>query len=202
MVIDLEKFEARAREPGRTRVELENMRHNALNQGLMEYAAVADAVLRERYPAVPVRRGGGATPTLALYRETRKDFSSGKDAYVWLIERMRDSRPGLLESLTAERKRSSHRLFFAKRALDLFPDRPDLAQGHANVAPLQGGWFANVNLNHAQKFEQLKVLASACELRHLVDWSFEVLDSTPALTQAQAQATLGERLLDDLDSVK
>jgi len=43
------------------------MKANAAAKGAVEYARIADEVLRERFP-IKAKAGGGATPTVANFR--------------------------------------------------------------------------------------------------------------------------------------
>jgi hypothetical protein len=83
--MDIQKFEQILRAPTRTRKELETMKTSALRNGEIEMAHLAEAVLKEHFP-VANKRGGGATPTAATFRDSHKNFGSGKEAYLWLIE--------------------------------------------------------------------------------------------------------------------
>ena len=58
-----ERFEQLARLPNRTREDLEAMRFNALVKGERELAAVAAAVLTERFPVQAKQRSGPTRTT-------------------------------------------------------------------------------------------------------------------------------------------
>ena len=70
--MDIERFATLVRNPTRTRAELEQMRANALAKNLHDFVQVVDDVLRERFPNKPTKKGGGKTPTMAVFRSDRK----------------------------------------------------------------------------------------------------------------------------------
>lgn len=201
--MDITQFEARARNPSLTRAELESLVENALAKGNKEFDAMAAEVLRERFPTAK-RKSAGATPTTASIKGRVEQLASGKDAYIWLVERLRNHRPGLL---SAYRERQSHSLnpggrsYFATSVEALFPQGSTLAVTPGTCVELQEGWFANVNLNHAQKFDILLTLAAIAGLRYPDDWDFKVTGATESLSEKQASAVLSETLLRELGAL-
>ncbi|PNG50280.1 MULTISPECIES: hypothetical protein [unclassified Variovorax] len=198
--MDIAQFEARARNPSLTREELESLKANALAKGNKEFAAIAAEVLDERFPMAK-HKSAGATPTTATINGRVEQSVSGKDAYIWLVERLRDHRPGLL-SVYLQRKshyfKRGGRAYFAKSVEALFPQGSALAATPGTWVELQEGWFANVNLNHAQKFAILLRLAAIAGLRYPDDWDFKVTGATESLSEKQASAALSEALLHEL----
>lgn len=198
--MDASDFERWARNPSLGRAELETMQANALAKGNREFAAIAAAVLVERFPAA-LKKSGGATPTTAVFLERKVDFPSGKDAYIWLVQRFREHYPGLLENQDRWHQRAFHgvkRKYFGRSPESLFPAGSPLASQQGNYVELTDGWYANVNLNHEQKFDILLKLAAVCQLQYFDQWDFQVTGATPDLSKAQKQVTLGQELLEEL----
>ena len=201
--MDIVKFEAMARDPARTREELDNLVANALAKGNREFAAIATEVLRDRFPHAK-RKGGGATPTTARILVRAEQFDSGKDAYVWLIERLRDRHPGLLDVFCDTQwntSGSSGRRLFSKSIDSLFPLESTLSEKSGTYVKLQLDWFANINLNHAQKFDALLRLAAVANLRYPADIDFKVTGATENLMEKQQSAALSEKLLRELEEL-
>jgi len=199
--MDIAQFEAMARNPARTREQLETLEKNALAKGNREFAAVASEALHDRFPQAK-RKSGGATPTTAVILGRTEQFDSGKDAYIWLIERLRNHHNGLLETYCSMRSLGSNgRDHFARSADALFPPGSALAEKSGTHLQLQEGWFANVNLNHGQKFELLLRLAAVARLRYPTDIDFRVTGATENLSDKQRSAALSEQLLRELDEL-
>ena len=93
-IISIEEFERRLRNV--PRADLQLLVANAKRNANPDYAKLAQEVLHERFP-LPTRRSG-ATPTTATFKGRAKHFSTGKDAYIWLLERFRHHKPRLLEN--------------------------------------------------------------------------------------------------------
>lgn len=198
--MDVADFERRARNPSLSREELETLKVNALAKGNREFASIAEEVLIERFPATS-KKGGGATPTTAVFLGRNEDFPSGRDAYLWLIQRFREHHPNLLESQERWHQRafrSVKRKYFAKSPEALFAPGSKLASQNGNYAELTEGWFANANLNHQQKFDILLRLAGICQLQYPDQWDFQVAGATRDLAEFQKQVKLGQALLKEL----
>lgn len=123
LMIDANEFEKRARNPALTRDQLETLKANALAKCNNEFAAIAIDVLLERFP-IAVKKSGGATPTTAVFVGKTQDFKTGKVAYLWLVERLRNHRSDLLESQSRWHQRAfvgASRKYFARSPKELFP---------------------------------------------------------------------------------
>ena len=198
--MDAAEFEKRARDPALNREQLETLKVNALAKGNREFAAIANEVLLDRFPT-SARKSGAATPTTTHFVGRTEDFSKGKDAYLWLVQRFREHRPGLLESQDRWHQRAFKgrtRRYFAASPRELFPEDSAQSEQASNFSELPGGWYANVNLDHGQKFDILLRLAAICQLKYPDDWDFRVAGATVLLTEKQAAVVLGERLLEEL----
>ena len=87
--MDIQEFERRARDPRRTRAELENMKVNAVAKGAVEYARIADEVLRDRFPIkATAHLSGGrvnsvttrhSTPRLICRKAAARHLGNGVD---------------------------------------------------------------------------------------------------------------------------
>jgi len=178
--MNIERFEQIARDPRKTREELENMKKNALTNGKPEFAAIANEVLLQRFP-VKGRRSGGATPTTGTFRGRSEEFDSGKDAYLWLVEQCCRYRPDTLDKyvvLHAKAGARSKGRRFATNGNDLFPEGSRRRGDRAFYSKVSNGWFADTNLNHTDKFATLMQLSYVCGLEYEVDWDFRVTGAT------------------------
>ncbi len=97
--MDLDRFGELVRNSSRTKDELIQMRKIAILKGEVDFAIVAEEVLNERFPTwEKPRKSSGPTPTTAIFKSETRDFNNGKEAYIWLIEKLRSARVGLLDS--------------------------------------------------------------------------------------------------------
>jgi hypothetical protein len=198
--MDVIDFERRARKPTLSRDELETLKLNALAKDNREFAAIVDEILRERFSAVS-RKSGGATPTTAVFLNREQDFPSGKDAYLWLVQRFREHKSGLFESQELWHRRAfkgATRTYFATSPQELFPKGSEQSSISSNFSEIPGGWYANVNLSHGQKFDILLGLSAVCNLEYLKHWDFRVVGASLALAEKKKHVARGQELLEEL----
>lgn len=175
MIVDRNKFLDLLRSR-RTREEIEQMWRNALNKGETELAGLAKQHLHERYPPKKPRTGG-ATPTLASFREEEKWFPTAKEAYVWLIGRFIEDKPDILESeewktdFVAKGRAVN---YFAQDLKSLFLHSPHLADDPNMYSRLGRGWFVDLNLSNDQKFDILTRFSAVAEYKFREDWNWRV----------------------------
>lgn len=156
------------------------MGRNALEKGEKECAAIASEVLKSRFP-VTTKRGGGATPTTARFLKEARKFDSGKEAYLWLIAKFAEYRSDVLDRYVALHHGAdsySKGCRFARNRLDLFPEGSKRRGNTAHSAKLEGGWFADTNLSHDDKFVTLIQLSYVCDLEYAEHWEFRVTGAT------------------------
>lgn len=168
----------------RTRGELENMKANALLKGNADLAHIAEEILQERFP---IKTGGhGSTPTTALFRGQRRQFDSGKRAYLWLIQEFRLYRPKILDEYEAlnTRAKSVGRLY-ARTPESLFATGSPHAGNPAFYEKVAEGLYAYTNLNHEAKFKGLVQLGHLANLEFPRDWHFRVDRGTQELADRQ-----------------
>ena len=196
--MDTERFEKMARNPSRMREELENMKRNAIANGQTELAHIAEKVLRERFP-VKTKKASGATPTTAVFRDRSETFPSGKEAYLWLVEQFKSYCPAVLEQYEAlhERARSSGRRF-ARNPESLFPSGSKRAGDSSYYSALSGGWYADTNINHRDKFSALLQLGYIAKLEYPAGWAFRVEGGTQELAAQQEMVVMANQMLDEL----
>jgi len=197
--MDIRKLEAIARS-AKTRAELEQLKTNVLARGDAESARLVETVLTERFP-VRTKQRGGTTQTEATFKGRRESFDSGKEAYLWLLERLRATDPLAVEKFLDLQGRSAPRARgrrFASTREGLFPPGSPRASVPSYSAQLPGGWYADVNLSHKDKFATLLVLSHVCSLRYPLDWEFRPLGSTRALREHQEAVVRAKELLDEL----
>ena len=179
------------------------MMDNALKEGAKEHAAVARGQLDKRFSGWDAARSkkGGAKQTVVTFRDEKHDFSSAKDAYVWLVERFLRTKPKVFSDPSDETlylALGNRRNYFARSVAALFHGSPDLADNPNNYTKLSTGWFANVNLSNAQKFEILLRFGVLTELEYGTAWDWEVLDPTEELMDKQAAVLKSRELLNEL----
>lgn len=201
--MSIDEFARRVKDPERTKDELNTMRKNALAKAKPEFAEIVEEELDRRFPAWDKPKTmSGPTPTTAIFGSTEKKFTNGKDAYLWLIEMFRSVKPDLLESQSKWHEKAfkgAKRFNFARRPSDLFPDRSDLARSRGNFGLLADGWFANANINHAQKFDILLRLGVICGLSYPNDWDFRVTGASQGLEEKQKFSILVAELTKELE---
>lgn len=198
--MDISRFEQLARDPRRTRAELETMKGNALAKGQVEFAKIAAEILAERFSPI-TRRGGGRTPTTATFRSRSGDFESGKDAYVWLVQQFFKYRNDALEKYSDLHRRAGTRskgCRFARNPNDLFPENSIRRGNSAHYVALPSGWYADTNLNHKDKFATLIQLSYVCDLEYGIDWDFRVTGATEELLEHQETIIRAREMLDEL----
>lgn len=179
------------------------MLENAKAKGLREYAAIAKAELDRRFAGwdrVKSRRGG-AKPTIARFLGKEQHCDSSKDAYVWLVERFINKNPKVFDEPSKDTlfvALGKRRNYFGRSAARMFSGNPELAENSSNYVQLSNGWYANTNLNNAQKFDILMRLAALARLKYPEQWGFEVLDPSDALMDRKDAIRTAMRLLDEL----
>jgi hypothetical protein len=137
---------------------------NAIRKGAREHAAIAKGELDHRFPGwdkVQSKRGG-SKPTIATFQGRVEHFPTTKEAYVWLVERFANAKPELFSDPSKETvgvANGRNRNYFARSPENLFRETPELAENSSNFVRLSNGWYANVNLNNAQKFSILARLS-------------------------------------------
>jgi len=185
--MDPSRFEQLARNPARTRDDLESMKANALSKGETELAHIAEEVLRERFP-IRTKAPSGRTPTTAIFREHKEQFDSGKDAYLWLVNEFKRYRPTIFhdyEKLHVRAKSAGRR--YARTPESLFPPGSPRAGNPAYYAELGGGWYADINVNHQNKFSALVQLGHLAGLEFPRNWNLHVEGGTQELADQQKQ---------------
>jgi hypothetical protein len=184
--IDIATFRKRAENPALDKSQLQALRENAARSGGEEYASIVDEVLARRFPPTRVTAGSG-TPTTVTFLSAVNHFDTGKEAYLWLIEQLRRARPDLLENYetSKSRKENAGSRFSTRKSAILPKDSKRLAKLDDYATPISDGWYADVNLDHDQKFSILVRLAGLCGLQFGKDWDFAVTGATRDLAEHQ-----------------
>jgi hypothetical protein len=110
-----------------------------------------------------------STPTTATFRGTPKEFSSEKDAYLWMLGRFISCEPQLFTG-TASHLR--YLCYGARGAIYFSRSRVELRKPQ----PLPNGWYVELNLGNTQKIRNLGKLASAAQLKYGTDWKWDALN--------------------------
>jgi hypothetical protein len=201
--MDIERFTAQVRNPERTREELETMRANAIDKNATEFVRVVDDVLLERFPNKLTKKGGGKTSTTAVFRSKTEHFESGKEAYLWLVEQFCRFHKIVLVEYDQLHTRAGNRSRgkrFSRNHQSLFPEGSRRRGDPSYYAAVGDGWYADVNLNHDDKFAALLQLSYLAKLEYEQDWEFKVHGATEQLKEHQKRVIRGRKLLDELFS--
>lgn len=198
-----ERFRTLVRDPSRTRQDIEQMMRNAIAKGESELAHIAKEVLDSRFPGWDTvrHRASGARPTTTYFRKTKRRFDTSKEGYVWLLERFISVKPKLFETINWETvfvAKGRKRNYFGKDLKAMFHGSPHLADDRNNYVRLSNGWYANTNLNNAQKFDILGRFAAIAKLEYEEDWRWDVDDPSDELKAHEERRALAKRLLDEL----
>lgn len=178
--MNIEIFEQKARNTGRTQKELLNLLHNAHEKNKPDYAVVVEDVLNERYPdwESDCQKKGGARPTVVRFKSEEKAFPSGKTAYFWMIENFINNYPSIFNEINWETifvAKGTKRLYFGRSLKKVFFGSPHLAEDSNNYSKLTNGWYVNLNLSNDQKLDILFKVAAVAKLDFEKDWSWQVL---------------------------
>ncbi len=209
--MDVERTRRLLANPASTRAELEQLRREALAANERELAFDISDVIDEKFPNAS-SSGRGATPTTAIFRSTKKQFPTAKEAYVWLVDRFTGVRPDVFTDVRWDttgyiaigrhrnEKGRPSRNYFARSAEQLFRDSPWLATNQSNYAKLQNGWFVNVNLNNREKFDILCRFGWVVGLKGGRDWDWEVSEPSEGLEDRKERIALAEKLFAELEA--
>src|ERR1700722_17201281 len=96
-------------------------------------------------------------PTTVSFRGTKRNFTTSKEAYIWLIDKFFAAKPNLPEII----RHGRGVLYFARTPRELFISAKHLAEDRTHYEPVSGGWFADTVLDNDLKFEILTRLAKA-----------------------------------------
>jgi hypothetical protein len=205
--MDIEKFRKMVTDPRRTKKDLIRILETARSRGSEAHAAIAVNQLHQRFPDWDIvkYKKGGPTPNWPVFRGERRTFNTAKEGYIWLIERFISERPELFKNPSNETlfvALGKSRNCFGRNPKSLFKGSPHLADNPSNYQRLSNGWYANLNLSNAQKFDIRLRFGALAHLEYPVDWKWEVSGATQLLVNKQ-QETIQEtievkRLLDEL----
>jgi len=201
--MDIEKFTQMVRDSRKTKDELKRILENVRQKQALDYVDIVREELDRRFPGWDVVRSrqGGSTRNTAKFRGLEHSFDTAKEGYIWLIEQFIAVRPELFTDPSSETlylALGKARNYFGKSPEALFKGSPHLADNETNYARLANGWFVNVNINNAQKFEILLRLAALTRAEYPTEWEWKVFGATELLADKQRATTEAKRLLDEL----
>jgi hypothetical protein len=212
MPMNIEQFRRMIQAPERTQQELEQTLRNVVDRNDRDRAQEVKSVLDSRFAGwdKPSARRGGATETIVRWGSTRKDFTTAKEAYLWLVERFSEANPQLFTDIrwgttgyVAVGKRRGAagvaRNYFSRQPGNLFRAAAHLADDPNNFHRLSNGWYVNTNLSNAEKFEILCRFGGVSKLEYERDWEWEVLDPSDALVARKARVALAEEVFAELE---
>lgn len=145
-----------------------------------------EVVLDQRYPHWQSKdsrivASGHKTPTYAQFRGKQKTFTTSKNAYIWVVEKMLNTSPNLTLGDAVFKEmfiNGTHGAQYLCRAPEeLFPAKSkDYIRAKKDILwhELPNGWILNLNLSNKQKFDRLCNLAAVCDLGYEKDWSWHV----------------------------
>ena len=121
------------------------------------------------------------TPTKVQFGDKQNTFPSAKKAYVWLVEKILNTRTNLKFSDAVFKKmfiEGTHGArYLALKAEELFPAKSkDQIREMKDTLwhELPNGWALNLNLSNKQKIDRLFALSAVCKLEYKKDWSWHV----------------------------
>jgi len=141
------------------------------------------------------------TPSTARFRDIRKEFATGREAYIWLVENIMSARPVAFRDPSSKALTiilGNSRKYFAQNLETLFQDSPYLMAEKSTYAQLTNGWVASVNLSNAQKFDILLRLAALARLLYPQDWEWTVPGATALLADKQAASAKANTLREEV----
>jgi hypothetical protein len=201
--VDVQKFKAMIEREGKQ--GLLNVLANVRAKKHAEYEDLVLAQLDSRFPGwsnAKKGRSGGRTYNRATFLGEAREFQTAKEGYLWLAENFISKVPDVFanpDGRTARIAIGHGRNYFARSPEKLFGKSPHLADNSANYSKLSNGWFANVNLSNANKFEVLVRLSYAANMAYGEAWEWVVPDSTDPLAKGQKAHKLAIDILKALD---
>lgn len=201
--MDIQKFTQMVRNPGKTKDDLKRILENARRKQALDHVDIVRDELDRQFPGWDVVRSrqGGSTPNVAVFRGYERSFDTAKEGYIWLIEKFIAVRPELFSDPSSETlylALGKSRNYFGRNPNALFKGSPHLAEIHTNHVHLRNGWFANVNLNNAQKFDILLRFAALTRVEYPTEWEWKVSGATELLADNQRAMVEAKRLFDEL----
>lgn len=169
--------------PARTMQQLIDARKR-FNNGELKDAV--EEVLDQRFPHWQNKEAGFVAsgekpPTQVHFRDKQRIFPSSKNAYVWLVGEMLNTRSHLafggsfFQEMFVKGIRGARYLALAPE--DLFPAKSNdeiRAMKDNFWYELPNGWTLYLKLNDNQKLDRLCGLAAVCKLEYEKDWSWHV----------------------------
>lgn len=151
-----------------------------------ELIDAVEGVLDQRFPHWQNKEAGFVAsgekpPTQVHFRDKQRIFSSSKNAYVWLVEKMLDTKSQLsfagsvFQKMFVKGIRGAR--YLALTPEDLFPAKSNdeiRAMKDNFWHELPNGWALYLKLNDNQKLDRLRGLAAVCELEYEKDWGWHV----------------------------
>jgi len=211
--MDTERIRKLIANPAVSRSELEQQIQQALKVNDRNLALDIQEIIDSRFGITPVVRDDQGAAHAAFRNPLKKSFDHAKDGYLWLVERFVEIQPEIFTKPAWETtgviavgrarnsKGKSFRNYFAKSPENLFRATPALAENPNNYEKLRNGWYANINLNNAEKLDILIQFGDVLRLVHGKDWSF-VVQNPSAAFQALLNRPSADELLAEIDGWK
>jgi hypothetical protein len=211
MTMSLDRFRDSLKSDSQSEL-LQRFENSKSSARYAEHAIIVKRELDTRFPGwdKPRTHRGGSRRTIARFKGEEQKFDTARAAYIWLVEQFAVSNPELFTDVRWEttgyvavgRKKGpagAARNYFARSPIKLFRRTPTLAEDANNFHRLTNGWYVNLNLNTRENFEILCRFAAVSQLKHGLDWDWEVLDPTEPLNDARQRQLLAKDLEKKLD---
>ena len=138
-----------------------------------------------------------AKSSTARFRDIQEQFASGREAYIWLVEKFISSKPATFKgdpsSNALKAILGNSQKYFANNVETLFHDAPHCIAQKSMFARLTNGWVASVILSNAQKFDILLRFAAVAQLSYPQDWDWTVQGASALLVNKQAALEMAEK---------
>lgn len=170
------------RRPGMTRQELIDAYRNANRENDYDFSDELADILDEKYPdwntsfwSAPNRVQDGKNTIIVTSCSQSKSFPSAKQAYIWLVEQIFNTKPDLdIDNYVLNEmfSRGTHGAWYlAASPAELFPGNSRRANNPSCYHKLSNGWFLNTALSIKQIRDKLMSLTAVCDAYHLA-WSW------------------------------
>jgi hypothetical protein len=110
------------------------------------------------------------TPTTVTYRGDKGHFSTQKEAYIWLVKKLFDDHPELLQKQSIIQGHDVN--YFSRSPVGLSPKIAEQAHYYDRMILSSGRWFVNVKVDNPQKRQILSNIAKQAGLVEGTDWSW------------------------------
>lgn len=109
--------------------------------------------------------------TTVTYRGDKVEFSTQKEAYIWLVKKFFNDYPQLLQDESIIQGHSVR--YFSHSPEGLSPRIAEKAHYYTGIILSSGTWFVNVKLTNQLKIDIISKLSKKAGLVEGTDWSWD-----------------------------